>query len=963
MPTSGNKKYYSTKKIAGITICTTSVALALLLILPRLRMGLTSFFGLAIYVYIPTMLVLGVLMALDRKPLLRKRDVCMCALLLVFAICTLHVMFEKDIIENSQDYILATTQKNYTVGGTLISIITYPLKVILGSSYTGILITLFILTALVALLVIYPIIVGRLVSEKRIRKNDEDARGQRFFSDEIDRSELVRSRAIEGEPKTPAEYFEGGHVFLDPARFKTNRSIDEVFGVTDTQRARKNRFTVIGDLQREIAAHPYANVVTSPARTIAEVFGISHNNYQQVDDDKYDVDDVILQPTSPLVHINDDIKVNDVNMSSNIKASPYDDFVDRSVQNTLQRYIYDINTESNTNAQSSTQQSTAHFEETKQDDEILQPRPLRRFVDVKIRDGAYVSSISSSANQNLNSNIHAEYEQEPPTVAISKPMKRVLNPDEEPLTTNSNPTARAFDPVELPIVEPKPKPVPTGLIVPVIQSMKRPYCAPPQTLLKTYPTDDCAFPPDYYERKEQLERELFEAGIGARVISATRGPVFTRYEMRLDNALQVSKIKSSNIVESLRMRLKVPLLEIEAPIKGKDAVGFLFKNEKAETVGLKSIVCSSDFVTESGGITFALGKDIDGKAHIANLTETSHLIVAGATNTGKSVFMNAMLMSIIFKHSPEDVRFIIIDPKRVEFVSYKSLPHMLIRDPITDIGPSLAAIDWLIGEMERRYSLLEEYGCRKLDDYNTILKREKKDEPKLPRILLVVDEMADIMLRNGKEGETNITRLVQKGRAAGIHIVLATQKPTVKIISGLISANVVHRVAFQVIKNVDSRVILDDGGAEELVGRGDMLYKKNVEMTRMQGGYVDSEEIDAICKFVKENNESSFDPELDAYIRNAGAEAQENVASEPVSNSTPFGETDVLFKRVLKAAIADGKTSTNYVVTNFNISYIRARRIIEAMTRKGYLKKPGGNKACEVMITNEEYLKLYGDEE
>jgi S-DNA-T family DNA segregation ATPase FtsK/SpoIIIE len=496
---------------------------------------------------------------------------------------------------------------------------------------------------------------------------------------------------------------------------------------------------------------------------------------------------------------------------------------------------------------------------------------------------------------------------------------------------------------------------------------KRKYIKPPLSLFRTYPTDAQTIPVDYASMSQRLEDELSIAGIPATVITATKGPVFTRYELRLTNAQHVSKIKSDLIINSLKMRLAVQVLVVEAPIKGKDAVGLLFTNARSDIVGLKSILSSTKFESDNGGITFALGKDIDGEACIANLKQTSHLIVAGATGTGKSVFMNSMLLSILYKHSPEDVRFLIIDPKRVEFRSYAMLPHMLTRSAIIEIDQSLSAIKWLINEMEKRYKAIEEAGYRAIDEYNA--RPRKENEPKLPRIILFVDELAEIVLTSKGEADVYFSRLAQVGRAAGIHVVLATQRPMAKIVSGLISANIVHRVAFQVNKNLDSRIILDDAGAENLIGRGDMLYKSNVDIVHMQGAFVSDEEINAVCEFIKRNNEAVFDDELEKAIRFwSGADSSDTVtvntpASVPADESNiqaTSTESDPIFKRLLHNFIMSGKASTNSAMTSFSISYIRAKKMIDIMSKKGYLDRENGNKPRDVLITYDEFVNIYG---
>ncbi|MDR0752294.1 MAG: hypothetical protein LBF12_06935 [Christensenellaceae bacterium] len=970
----GKNEYYPANKV-GYIIGIIALVLVILSSLPVIHDFMLSVFGYVIFVYLLATICISSLLAGGLLRKISKRTLCFILLISLLVICTLHIAFSKTIINSNSNYLLAPLQKNNykTVGGILISIITFPLAAVFGFSYSLLLIVQFAITLAVTLLCLYLYFNKKVAKPKNNRryldeKSDDIKLYSRMLNSEQQLAEIDNS---ENQPKVPIDYEGANRIFLDPLRVRGNRSISEVFDNAGRKKQAKPLFSSINEFHRDMQTDPLDNRYNR-SRSVAEVFGDfsateelrTLNTFEETKSEgqaipiksdpianymssfKVDQGDNYTSQSNREValktEIDDIIKRTPLFTKNDIKNE--DNFVERAAKNSLSKYsngdMRNLNeTKERVNLDSDHEKTIHHH-------------TIERHTVIE-DSKANIKSSSAFEKENIDTDA-VNSKNRFGSSSVAKPTEVVRTAPIEPVVgikNNNDLVVQVPDSVNG---------IPTG-IVPKLKNLKHPYCAPPHSLLKTYSTDTSNYPSDYAQRKEQIENELSAAGISANVYSATRGAVFTRYEMRLDNALQVSRVKSLNVVESLKMRLKVKVLEIEAPIKGKDAVGILFQNDKAETVGLKSIICSSEFICQKEGITFALGQDIDGVPHVANLAETSHLIVAGATNTGKSVFMNSMLVSILFKHSPEDVRFIIIDPKRVEFVSYKGLPHMLIKDPITEIGHSLAVISWVINEMERRYTLLEAYNCRKLDEYNNG-KRDKINEPKLPRILLVVDEMADLMLRARGLAEDNLTRIAQKGRAAGIHMVIATQKPTVNIISGLISANVVNRVAFQVIKNVDSRVILDDNGAEELVGRGDMLYKSNVDLKRMQGAYLDSSEIDAVCDFIKANNEGHFDEELDAYIRKEGASHPDKPVSD-LDGGMSSGENDPLFRRVLKAIILDGKASTNSVVTNYSISYIRAKRMIDAMTKKGYLARENGNKARDVLLTYDQYKELYGEDE
>ena len=486
----------------------------------------------------------------------------------------------------------------------------------------------------------------------------------------------------------------------------------------------------------------------------------------------------------------------------------------------------------------------------------------------------------------------------------------------------------------------------------------KPYKAPPFDLLKDYAnTAGGSFPSDYGEMKEKIETTMHEFSVPAEVVTAKRGPSFTTYYLKLGDGYKINKV--TTLKDNLKMRLKVKNLRILAPIEGEDAFGIEIPNSKRDIVGLKFLLCSEEFNADSKGIRVAMGETFDGKPYIANLAKMPHLLVAGATGTGKSVFLNSVIISILYKYSPEDVRLIMIDPKRVEMSIYKGLPNLLVKEPVKEAKHAVNALKWLVEEMDRRYKLFENVGCRDIDEYNDLF-RDKETEPKMPKIVLIIDEMADLMMTSKNSVEECVVRIAQLARACGIHMIIATQRPSVKVITGLIKANILHRVAFTVKSNMDSRVIMDDGGAEELLGNGDMLYSFPANLLRLQGALVETAEIQGVVKYIKENNEAYYDESIMSSITYEPPAPSE----EPSVSPQELRDQDFehLLRVVLKRFIMDGRASVSSVQTVHGVGYLKAKKLVDAMEERGFLGPQDGAKPRDILITMDEFYDIFGAE-
>lgn len=486
------------------------------------------------------------------------------------------------------------------------------------------------------------------------------------------------------------------------------------------------------------------------------------------------------------------------------------------------------------------------------------------------------------------------------------------------------------------------------------------YVAPPIDLLVTESTHPEISEGDTQNKIAILENALEELGVPAKVNGVTVGPAITRYELDMPPGMSVKKIE--NLSSDIRYNLACKgQIRIESPIPGKRAVGIELPNDQIYTVALKDIISSSEFKASPSPLTIALGKDIQGKVMLARLEKMPHLLIAGTTGSGKSSCLNSLLISLLYKSSPDDVRIILIDPKQVEFTAYNGVPHMMIPKAITDVNQAINAFKWASNEMERRYGMLSENQVRDIQEYNSMAAVKEGTLPKMPFIVLVVDEFANLITSssaNRNTLESLIMAIASKARAAGIHLVLATQRPSVDVITGTIKANLPSRIAFSVSSAQNSRIILDNTGAETLRGRGDMLFAPLGESDeiRIQGAYVDNNEVKDIVTFVKEHNSADFDSEFQDAI----------VVKDAEKGSDESGQDDGGYDNelidVVRTVIRSGTASASYIQRRFRYGWNKAARIMEQMEELGFIGKQNGAKPREVFITKEKFKEFFGED-
>ncbi|MDR3318485.1 MAG: DNA translocase FtsK, partial [Clostridiales bacterium] len=472
------------------------------------------------------------------------------------------------------------------------------------------------------------------------------------------------------------------------------------------------------------------------------------------------------------------------------------------------------------------------------------------------------------------------------------------------------------------------------------------YNLPPIELLDESTTFTGEPDEECMEKASILEQTLAEFKSPAKVVAITKGPAVTRYELQMDTGTPVKSVSrySSDLAYNLAARGKI---RIVAPIPGKQAVGVEVPNNKVDIVSLRSVIDSDEFYKETSPLTVAIGKNIVGKPIVGDITDYTHLLVAGTTKSGKSSCLNSLIISLIYKTSPEDLRLILVDPKLVEFTNYQGLPHMMFEKAITTVDAAIKVFQWATEETDNRYELFAKYRVRDIKSYNNLDMVRDKETNKLPYIVIIVDEVAELMQQGKKDIEESIMKLSAKARAAGIHLVLATQRPSVDVITGVIKANLPSRIAFAVSSYVDSKVILDDGGAENLLGRGDMLYSPSgIYPERIQGAYVTTEEINAVVEYATNNNEAYFETELERKIYST----KEDVI-QPEISADGAEALDPLFKPALKLFIEKGEASINFIQRRFGAGYNRAARIIDQMELKGYISAKDETNKRVILLT------------
>lgn len=452
---------------------------------------------------------------------------------------------------------------------------------------------------------------------------------------------------------------------------------------------------------------------------------------------------------------------------------------------------------------------------------------------------------------------------------------------------------------------------------------------------------------DLIESANKLEETLSNFGVEAKVVQVTKGPSVTRFELQPSPGVKVSKIV--NLQDDIALGLAANGVRMEAPIPGKAAIGIEVPNKKQSPVFLREVLDSKEFTNTSKNLAFALGKDITGKCIVGDLSKMPHMLIAGATGSGKSVCINSLIISLLYKYSPDDVKLLMVDPKVVELSVYNGIPHLLI-PVVTDPKKAAGALNWAVNEMNKRYNLFSQMKVKNIESYNKLLDKGEIQE-KMPYIVVIVDELADLMMACPNDVEDYICRLAQMARAAGMHLIIATQRPSVDVITGVIKANIPSRVSFAVSSGTDSRTILDQVGAEKLLGRGDMLYYPIGENkpVRVQGAFISEEEVENVVEFIKDSEE---DVDYSEDIIN-------HINSEATTEAALSNECDELLEDAMKLVVEYQQASTSFIQRKLRVGFNRASRIMDELEEHGIISEKDGSRPRQVLVGKED---KYGEE-
>ncbi|MBR5793653.1 MAG: DNA translocase FtsK, partial [Anaerotignum sp.] len=506
----------------------------------------------------------------------------------------------------------------------------------------------------------------------------------------------------------------------------------------------------------------------------------------------------------------------------------------------------------------------------------------------------------------------------------------------------------AEDTVE-PAVEKKAEDVPAPEIPTEPVEVEKPYIYPPIELLGADPqTGNGGNRAEMIENAKKLESTLKSFGVEAKVIQISKGPTVTRYELSPSQGVKVSKIV--NLADDIALNLAASGIRIEAPIPGKAAVGIEVPNRETQSVYMRTLLESDAFRDHESKLAFALGQDIAGNPVVTDIAKMPHLLIAGATGSGKSVCINTLITSILYKADPKEVKLLLVDPKVVELSVYNGIPHLLI-PVVTDPKKASSALNWAVREMLQRYNDFAAHGVRDIKGFNKMMEEKGDEKGKMPQIVIVIDELADLMMAAPGEVEDAICRLAQMARAAGMHLIIATQRPSVDVITGVIKANIPSRLAFAVSSGIDSRTILDMVGAEKLLGKGDMLFYPSGQSkpSRLQGAFVTDQEVEAIVDFLKKSSKPYYTQET-----------IDQITSTAKAGGGDVEDSDEFFGQAVDLIIEKEKASVSMLQRQFRIGYNRAARLMDDLERHGIVGPEEGSKPRKVLITRSEWEEMTG---
>ncbi len=478
------------------------------------------------------------------------------------------------------------------------------------------------------------------------------------------------------------------------------------------------------------------------------------------------------------------------------------------------------------------------------------------------------------------------------------------------------------------------------------------YVIPPVSLLKAAKqAQEKDISNELKNSAEKLVDTLHSFNVDATITDISRGPSVTRYELKPATGIRISKI--TTLTDDIALNLAATSIRIEAPIPGKAAVGIEVPNSIRNSVSMREIIDSPEFARQKSKLSAGLGKDISGNCVFCDVAKMPHLLIAGTTGSGKSVCMNSIIVSILYRARPDEVKFLMIDPKQVEFSKYAGIPHLLV-PVVTDARKASGALGWAVSEMLQRYAKFSETGVRDIEGYNKYVQKHDDMEP-MPKICIFIDELADLMMAAPKEVEDSICRLAQMARAAGMHLVIATQRPSVDVITGLIKSNISSRIALTVSSQIDSRTILDSSGAEKLLGKGDMLYSPigSSKPVRVQGCFISDEEVEELCNFIKNQGESEYDENIQKEIEAKAVQEKKS----PFEGDEEDNNFDPLFEKAAEIVMETGTASTSFLQRKLSVGYARGAKIIDQLQEYGVIGPSEGSKPRQVLMNKQMWLE------
>ena len=599
-------------------------------------------------------------------------------------------------------------------------------------------------------------------------------------------------------------------------------------------------------------------------------------------------------------------------------------------------------------------------------DKPAKKRPVFEFPDDEVDEAEEIKTLPEQAEE-INRTRKKAFTEEK---TVEEPVVTELPPVDEPVLEEpipvEEPVHETFDepvaekPVtEEPIPEEPVNEEPIDIRVEPVKEPEAAYVFPPVTLLTPKDPDKEGFSPaEVLNTSELLVQTLANFGVRARVVNTCCGPTVTRYEVQPDAGVRVKQI--ANLSDDIALHLAATSIRMEAPIPGKSAVGIEIPNRNKNIVRLRELIEGDEFKKSKEKLLCCLGVDVVGNPVTLNVAKMPHLLIAGATGMGKSVCINSLIVSLLYRAHPDEVKLILIDPKKVEFSDYNGIPHLLV-PVVTEPKKAAGSLSWAVLEMERRFSEIQEVGAKNLEEYNELTADDPEKEY-IPQVVIIIDELADLMMTAPGEVENSICRLAQKARAAGMYLIIGTQRPSVDVITGLIKANIPSRIACKVASQVDSRTILDIAGAEKLMGRGDMLYNPvgTLKPKRVQGAFVEGREVISVCTYLKQAAEAKYSEDVMAMIEKeaqlCGEKPSKRAAAEAEASG---GAVDSLEMQVIELAIECETRSTSLIQRRLSIGYSRAARIIDKLEQKGIVGPfDAAAKKRKVLITKEEFMKM-----